>query len=202
MIKSPLLLGVLVTGWLGAVVLGSWKLLDYEKTPGPTVAISQTWPVGAPIELDPVRPTLVMFLHPQCPCTKNTLDMLTQIVSHTGERLNITVFFLKPNGVSDNWLQSATWKQAMQIPNIRVRRDEGGQEAERFRATVSGQCLVYDPAGRLLFFGGITPSRGHIGSNAGERSVTAIAMHEKPERTSSSIFGCEIFRDRQKAGVA
>ena len=53
-------------------------------------------------------------------------------------------------------------------------RDDDGAEARRFGAETSGQTLLYDEHGALLFSGGITGARGHAGDNAGRASLVAL----------------------------
>ena len=42
------------------------------------------------------------------------------------------------------------------------------------RSKTSGQVVVYDAKGALLFSGGITAARGHMGDNAGRDRITAL----------------------------
>ena len=74
---------------------------------------------------------------------------------------------------------------------VLVDRDADGVEAARFGAKTSGQALLYAADGRLLFHGGLTPSRGHEGDNEGLRRVTAI-LDGKAARDESPVFGCSL----------
>ena len=72
-------------------------------------------------------------------------------------------------------------------------RDDNGVEAARFGAVTSGQTVLYDEDGALLFTGGITGARGHSGDNAGRASVVAL-FESRTGRTSwTSVFGCGLF---------
>ena len=85
------------------------------------------------------------------------------------------------------------WHSAAAIPNVTVVRDDDGLEARRFGAATSGQSLLYDVNGRLLFSGGITGSRGHSGDNAGRTAMLALLQHAPPGRDSAFVFGCSLF---------
>jgi hypothetical protein len=71
--------------------------------------------------------------------------------------------------------------------------DDEGAEANRFHAATSGQTLLYDADGRLLFSGGITGSRGHAGDNAGENAIVSWVNSGAAARTETSVFGCALF---------
>jgi hypothetical protein len=70
--------------------------------------------------------------------------------------------------------------------------DPDGAETRRFGAATSGETLLYSPAGKLLFRGGITASRGHSGDNYGRDAI--VALVNKPSRRFSNtpVFGCSL----------
>jgi hypothetical protein len=103
------------------------------------------------------------------------------------------VLFLKPEGFTDNWAQSDLWRTAAALPGVTVARDVDGREARRFGAATSGQTLLYDSNGALLFSGGITGARAHAGDNAGRSALVALLNHGRPDRTGTSVFGCPLF---------
>ncbi len=74
-----------------------------------------------------------------------------------------------------------------------VRRDDAGSEARRFGVETSGQTLLYDRRGTLIFSGGITGSRGHAGDNAGEAALVDLLTHGAADRHGSNVFGCPLF---------
>ena len=71
--------------------------------------------------------------------------------------------------------------------------DGDGREARLFQAVTSGQTILYDSHGRLLFSGGITASRGHSGDNAGRSAIVSLVNAEVPDRTETLVFGCPLF---------
>jgi len=72
-------------------------------------------------------------------------------------------------------------------------RDDDGLEATRFGVITSGQTVLYDPSGALLFSGGITGARGHAGDNAGRASLVSLLNQGKTDLSSTSVFGCPLF---------
>ena len=71
--------------------------------------------------------------------------------------------------------------------------DEGGVEASRFGAATSGQAILYDGDGRLVFSGGITAARGHFGDNAGSQALARLLIDGMPSRPHTPVFGCALF---------
>ena len=120
--------------------------------------------------LRPVRPTLVLLAHPQCSCTRATLEELGEVLARAEHRPKTYVVFLKPSSFANGWEMTDLWQTAARLPDVTVVRDDDGREASRFGAATSGQTLLYDTRGALLFSGGITGARGHAGDNAGRRS--------------------------------
>ena len=70
--------------------------------------------------------------------------------------------------------------------------DENGAEADRLGAKTSGHTVVFGRNGAVLFSGGITASRGHVGDNAGENAVLAALKQEMPDRRQTPVFGCSL----------
>lgn len=108
-------------------------------------------------------------------------------------RLTAYVLFLKPAGSHDEWEKSDLWQSAARIPDVDVVPDKDGVEARRFHAVTSGQTVVYDNSGRLLFSGGITRSRGHSGDNAGRSAIVSILNAGQAEQTQTAVFGCPLY---------
>ena len=80
--------------------------------------------------------------------------------------------------------------------------DGDGQEARLFHAVTSGQTVLYDSQGRLLFSGGITASRGHSGDNAGRSAIVSLVNAEVPDRTETLVFGCPLFSPKSECRVS
>jgi hypothetical protein len=107
------------------------------------------------------------------------------------------VLFVKPQGFSDEWVQSDLWASAAAIPGVTPVMDDGGAEAGLFHAETSGQTVLYDAAGNLLFRGGITSARGHAGDNAGRTAIVSLLTSEESEERDTPVFGCPLFARKE-----
>ncbi len=65
---------------------------------------------------------------------------------------------MKPSEFFDGWEKTDLWRTASALPNVTVVRDDDGREAERFGAATSGQTLLYDARGELIF-AAVSPGR-------------------------------------------
>ncbi|HEX8891004.1 MAG TPA: hypothetical protein VF779_17785, partial [Pyrinomonadaceae bacterium] len=144
--------------WLLAIGFGVCVLCNYENTPGVAATPPERWPVESHVELAPEGATLVMLVHPHCPCTRASIAELAALMAHCQGRLTAYVLFLKPEGFSDEWEKTDLWQSAVSIPGVHAVFDDDGAEALRFHAATSGQTILYAADGRLLFSGGITSS--------------------------------------------
>ena len=178
--------------WLLAAGIGFVWILNYQSTSGAAGIAPEHWPTGTQITLDSQRDTLVMFAHPQCPCTRASMEELNRLLARTEGKVVVQVFFFKPDKFSGDWVHSDLWKSAAAIPGVVVREDPNGAQARLFGAETSGDVLLYDTHGRLLFNGGITGSRGHAGDNAGEDAVLAILAGRDTGVKQTQVFGCSL----------
>ncbi len=175
------------------VSIGLWVIWGYENAPGVVAKPPLHWPADSQIQPSQGRATLVMLAHPHCPCTRASIGELASLMAHTQGRVTAYVLFLKPAGVSDNWEKTDLWQSAARIPGVKPLMDDDGAEARRFHAATSGQTVLYDAEGRLLFSGGITGSRGHSGDNAGRSAIVSLLGDGAAERAETFVFGCPLF---------
>ena len=179
--------------WLGSVSAGLWQLWAYENRPGLAAAAPEDWPTQTQIKRATDRPTLVFVAHPQCTCTRASLEELAEILARARNHPKAYVLFLKPDVFEAGWEQTDLWRSASALPNVTVLRDDEGVEARRFGVETSGQTLLYDNNGALIFSGGITGSRGHAGENAGELALVSLLTSGQAAQKASSVFGCSLF---------
>jgi hypothetical protein len=184
--------------WLALIGAGLGALWRYESTPGITAAAPVRWPAASRIKPDPNRATLVMLAHPRCPCTRASIGELARLMTQARGRVTAYVLFVKPAGFSDEWVQSDLWASAAAIPGVTPVLDDGGAEAGLFRAETSGQTVLYDASGSLLFSGGITASRGHAGDNLGRSAIVALLGGSRDPSTETPVFGCSLFNAKSQ----
>src|SRR5258706_6294995 len=182
--------------WAPAVAFGINVLWKYSTTPGHPGTPPSDWPPSAPIERVNGRATLVLFAHPQCECTKATLGELAIIMVHAPGQVDADVFFYLPGRETSEWARTDLWRSAAAIPGVRVHEDREAATAQTFGAFTSGQTLLYDAYGRLLFKGGITAFRGHSGDNAGRGALAALLQGETPRQNifpgMTPVLGCSL----------
>ncbi|MBI3313535.1 MAG: RedB protein [Candidatus Omnitrophica bacterium] len=191
-IKKKAFFILFIAAWFLLIAIGEGVLLNYGAKPGATAPPPGEWPAETSIPKNHDSPTLLMFVHPHCPCSRASIGELAIMAAHVQGKADIQVVFLKPGKFSDPWTKSDLWKQASGIPGVKVMVDENGKEAERFHALTSGQTLLYGVDGRLLFSGGITASRGHSGDNAGRSAVESILLKGSADRKQTPVFGCSL----------
>jgi len=187
-----------ITLWLLVVGIGLSVLFSYENTPGVAAHPAASWPVDSQIQRAPGRATLVMLVHPHCPCSRASIGELALLMAQSQGRLTAYVLFLKPAGFSNNWEKTDLWHSAAGIPGVQPIVDYDGVEARRFHATTSGQTVLYDAEGRILFSGGITLARGHAGDNAGRSAIVSLVNAKIAEQTETPVFGCPLFDDNSE----
>jgi len=182
-----------ISAWAIAVLIGMGGMLRYQMTPGAVPqAAPARWPSGVDITRDVHRATLVMMLHPQCPCSRASLHELTELMSRTDGRLDAHVLFIEPANAPANWLKSDLWDQAKAIPNVSIAIDKDGKDARLFGATTSGQVAVYDAGGTMRFDGGITGGRGHEGDNAGYLAILSLIRDGASPINATPVYGCSL----------
>lgn len=195
--KSKWLLVALVLLWIVGVGAGIRSLLAYSNTPGPLSAAPPRWPLGTEITSRRDGPRLVIFVHPHCPCSRATIGELARIMARSQGKVEAYVVFPAPRSQSREWVTTDLWQSAAAIPGVRVIADEDGKEVRRFGALTSGQALLYDARGRLLFKGGITVSRGHEGGNDGAEAVLSFIQSGTASRKIAAVFGCSLRDESQ-----
>jgi hypothetical protein len=179
--------------WLCGVASGLWVLWAYDNHPGTAANAPARWPSASHLTASATGPTLVFVAHPQCTCTRASLDELAEILARATSHPKTYVLFLKPSSTDAGWEQTDLWKRASSLPGVTIVRDDEGTEAHRFGVETSGQTFLYDTHGALTFSGGITGSRGHAGENEGELALVALLSQGEPQRRSTSVFGCPLF---------
>ena len=134
-----------------------------------------------------------MVAHPRCSCTRASLGEFAEVIARARTPPKTYVLFIVPKGFANGWETTDLWRQAAALPNVTVVRDDDGREARHFGAATSGQSLLYDGRGRLVFSGGVTGARAHPGDNLGRQALVALLNREAPARTGTNVFGCPLF---------
>jgi hypothetical protein len=179
--------------WVALLFVGFRVMMQEAYQAVPPAALVASFPAHSPIALDPRQPTLLLFVHPQCPCTKATFDELDQLRVQTNNGLAVTLVFTVPPNTPPKWEKGDLLTLAEKMAGIRIILDEGGALAHAFHVIGSGHVLVYAPSGRLLFSGGITPSRGHEGDSPGRDAIVQLIKgNPAPQVIQKPVFGCAL----------
>lgn len=131
-------------------------------------------------------------VYPHCPCSRAAFGELAELTRTTPVPFGVEVVFVSPPGAEDGWERSESWASAAAVPGCRVRHDAGGVEAQRAGAATSGHVTLIDPAGRVVYRGGITRGRGRAGESAGRRAVLD-ALAGGAVNADGPVFGCPLF---------
>ena len=121
---------------------------------------------------------------------------------HLKNKVKTYVLFFKPADQAEDWANEVLLKKAQAIPGIEAVLDIGGFEADQFDARTSGQVTLFNSAGVLMFRGGITPGRGHMGDGEGRAAILAFFETGAIHQEATPIFGCSIKKpERAIAGA-
>lgn len=189
--------------WVAGVSVGVVALVRYNTTPAQRAAALADWPDVrgfAPWFTHNTRgPTLVVFAHPRCPCTRATLSELDRLLVVGHDKADVRVMFYRPSEEDASWSRTALWERAESLRGVSVFDDVDGALARAFGAAASGHAMLFDVRGRLLFSGGLTGARGHEGNNPGAASVRAILAGGSVAQPGAPVFGCPILGDESIA---
>ncbi|WP_145105606.1 hypothetical protein [Botrimarina mediterranea] len=175
----------------GLVVLASFAAIAvYAKTPGrqqPPSAENQSLPPEG-------RWRIAMAIHPRCPCSKASIAHLQRLLHRYEQRLSVDVYVYRPGATAPQWANSSLVEQVKRLPSLEVHDDVDGAAALGFGIETSGGLVLYSPEGPAVFYGGITPSRGHEGANDGLTAVIDAINGRPTARRRHPVYGCPIFR--------
>jgi hypothetical protein len=181
--------------WFAAAAGGLAFAAIHAATPGASADAPPAWPAGTSLERGSGRPTVILFAHPMCPCTRASLAELERVVARSPQ-VQVYVVFERPETPGATAVSAHTVARA--IPGVRVLDDDHARLAHAFHAQTSGFVVAYDDAGALLFSGGITGARGHEGDNAGATFLSrALARSASRPQPQTPVFGCGLL-DRNK----
>ena len=178
--------------WAAAISAGVYVIHLYSFTSAEVVAAAEKWPAVNELPVAPGTATLVIFVHPGCPCTRASVKELSRIMTRCEGKVSTFVVLLKYDGMADDLGKTDISDAASAIPGVRVVADERHEMAERFGASCSGETFLYDVNGRLAFQGGITPSRGHSGDSAGQDAVVSMLTGGAIHPTRTPVYGCSL----------
>lgn len=184
--------------WISLAFAGVLSLWTYKYSPGrPSVAVDD-WPTDSRIARTRDRPILLVFVHPQCPCNSASYFELEKILGSEERSLDCVIVVYRPRDEeATSWIGEDSHRAA-RATGGRLVVDDDGRESRLFDATTSGHVMLFSRRGRMLFSGGITPSRGNSGDNLGARLLAeeidreALGDERPIDETPriAPVFGC------------
>jgi hypothetical protein len=183
----------LLTVWVLGIVVGVWIIGRQSLIAGTPARAPSHWLKETNLLRAKGRDTLVMVVHPQCPCSRASMSELAALAADCPNQLSINVLFAEPPGLAGNTQQTTLWQSASQIPGATLIADQNGALSHKLGATTSGQVFLYDASGTLRFSGGITDSRGHAGNNTGRLAIEAVVRNQIPSTATTPVFGCALW---------
>jgi hypothetical protein len=180
----------IVVMWLVALAVGFAIAIDFDARPGAASSGDRAWPRQTKLRRAAHGTTLVMFLHPECPCSQASLEELAPVLAASGAEstAHIVIVGAGPEGPA-----SSNVERAKNVAGASVCFDTDGDEARRFGSHTSGDVFIFDANGHSTFAGGITAGRGHQGDNLAAAAAKAAAAGTAAGATQMPVFGCALF---------
>jgi hypothetical protein len=176
--------------WLLGILCWFLFLTEHGFRPGVATNFHQDWPQESHLVPGSDTYTVVLFAHPECPCTPASLAETERLRTLVGDSFHLIVVFADDPAFnlsqSRNFHQASAWKDAVLF------RDTDGREIDLFGARTSGQVLIFDKDRRLLFKGGITESRGHEGDNDNLQRAISVCRSPASEVAVTPVYGCSL----------
>lgn len=181
-----------MAAWGLAIGAGMLLMHAHALSPGDPGTPPTRWPAGSRLGRDGVRPQLLIFLHPRCPCSRASVTELAEILARCEGRLAARAVLYRPAGSNDAWFEPGLLAALLEIPGLEVTADPDGAETRRFGLATSGHVLVFGADGKLTFSGGLTPGRGQSGNEAGRSALRARLVGPSPRGPDEPVFGCPL----------
>lgn len=186
---------ILVSAWVLSIAGGAGYLAAHGARAGDTGVTPSRWEPGA-IERTPGVWTIVLAAHPRCPCTRASADELVRALAGADKSFELIVLAFCPAAGAGadhaGFADTPILRRLGSLNHARIVADPGGRLAAGFGALTSGHALLYDPAGRLRFSGGLTPTRAHVGPNTGSAALRSLLRGEAAAASASPVYGCPL----------
>ena len=190
---------LVVACWTCLVLAGVLSLGYYDNRPAAVTPPPARFPMDSTLTRQAGRPLLLTFAHPKCPCTRATLYNLETIATRYARQIDIWFVCMMPQEKQATWRQASLPVRAATHKQLNVFEDVDGVEARRFHVGTSGETVLYDAQGSLVFSGGLTVGRGHAGESRGTQAIESFLTGSGTIK-NSAVFGCRLF-EKQDEGA-
>lgn len=186
---------MIVSVWCSLSGIGFWSLISFAGQSGRAADFKVEWPKTSTLQHQDKLPVIVLFLHPLCGCSQSTMSEFERLMPTLFGKAQIHVVFLKPEGISEKSIKGSLWNRAKLLKGVEVHFDEFGTESQIFGAFTSGQLFLYNPDQKLVFEGGLTPSRGHEGDARAQDFLKSYFQQKTNTQVfHTAVYGCDLFR--------
>lgn len=185
---------IMLSIWMLLVTFGFTLVLRYQMKPGPLgIPDSQVSGRINPSTPDSRSWKLTVFLHPECTCSRASLEELGRLQRELGAQMEISIY-VSTQLSHEQTLQSTLYQKAIRNTNWTVTLDPEARIASAMKAYTSGACFLFHPDGQLVFAGGVTASRGHEGPAAGQQTIrnAVLSSNTTTPLAQSPVYGCGI----------
>jgi hypothetical protein len=141
--------------------------------------------------------TFLFFFHPKCPCTSASITELKNIINDIKPVTVNLIGIALADSTDSSWKESTNYREFSKIKGSRIIDDYGGSISVRLGAETSGVLGHYNSNGQLLFWGGVTASRGHEGRAKAYEIITSYFKNRSADEyidfSTGEVFGCGLY---------
>ncbi len=189
-LSLPALLLVL---WGAVIGVGLLWMTDYSLSPGSHEEPLVERPSDTPVPFSEEKSTLVIFLHPRCPCTHPSVAAIERLMVRKHDMVLQPIFYL-PGSKPETWARADYWDRVVDAGAHEPLIDVDGGVARQFHATTSGHAILFSVDGEVLYSGGITSGRVHEGDNLGLTTLTRVLEQVPVQDATFPVYGCSIVK--------
>ncbi|WP_446742142.1 hypothetical protein [Silvibacterium acidisoli] len=176
-----------------ATALCWWSIFRFGATPGGQLNAPGHLPAAAPFHATGA-PVLLVFVHPGCTCTHATLEELDDTLNGYTKTLQVVLVVYHSAATERAGLTLEFTPRSWLHRDFRVVSDDKGMLSKQFGVQTSGEIVLYGRNGQMLFQGGVTPERAHVGASKGRDALERALFREDRQGGMTQVFGCPIFQ--------
>ncbi len=183
----------ILCSWFFIGLISTGYLYLFITTPGKQSQI-QYWPQKSKIAVSQDKPTLVIFFHPKCVCSKASFDELSLLLKEVHAPLSVKLVFIRYHNKTEDWHKTDLYQRASAVKGSEVLNDMDGLSAKLLGASTSGIAFLINHERKIVFQGGLTPARGNMGRTPASAFIINWVNTKAKTVTPflSKVFGCEL----------
>lgn len=170
--------GVFFCVWFVAAIVVFGYTMGWGYSPGEFAHASRPVSPRGDVQIQAI-------IHPLCPCSAATLDLLRQAVDTTTPRPTVEILF---SGEPQN---SKNVQLANAIPGVQISFSSEVDLHKRFGNATSGHLFIWRQ-GRLAYSGGITDARGEQAKGTAFKLFLQTLQDLRPDTKTLPVYGCPV----------